>query len=36
MGKMKIRSTTILAVKKDGNTVEWYEVDTETWKISVY
>lgn len=25
-----------VAVKKDGNTVEWYEVDTETWKISVY
>ena len=25
-----------VAVKKDGNTVEWYEVDTENWKISVY
>ena len=25
-----------VAVKKDGNTVEWYEVDTETWKISIY
>ena len=25
-----------IAVKKDAMVVEWYEVDTESWKISEY
>lgn len=25
-----------VAVRKDGNTLAWYEVDTETWEISEY
>lgn len=32
----KNNSKYYVAVRKDGNTLVWYEVDTETWEISEY